>query len=71
MRCVIFRLSSSHPGLSINAVPSDFKFPYDTTDNDESETAEQVDEDQPSDQMNHPMEHPDWPKLREAHPPIS
>lgn len=70
MRCVIFRLSSSHPGLLINAFLSDFKFPYDTADENERTTAKPAGHGQPKDPLNYPMDHPDWPKLLDAEPPI-
>lgn len=70
MRCVIFRLSSSHPGLLINAFLSVFKFPYDTADENERYTAKPAGHGQQFDKLNFPMDHPDWPELREAFPPV-
>lgn len=54
-----------------NASLSDFKFPYEVSNVDEESILEfkTMGEDQPGDVFKNPLDHPDWPKIRDIQLP--
>ena len=50
-----------------NASLSDFEFPYEVSNVDESKLRfETMGMDQPDDAFKNPLDHPDWPKIRDT-----